>query len=439
MLSRATRIAPLAALIAIPVLAAQVFEGKLLTDHPARAGLLAVAFVAIVVMLTKPGAILVMALPATYLYYRVGPASTDISLADVALAIALFAALPLVPWRASTMRSMLRVLGIYLLILAIPVVSVFSQRAAIEWGHRAFLVGGGILVGSAIAATGRTVTALRTYLAASSVVAIAAIGDAMGHLARGAGLAPAYPFGIQKNAAGFLLVAALLTLVILPRIVDFSRPMTRRVAMGLLLLGVGACQARGAALTLVVVTVLWAIQEDRVRLSLPTLIGVLLLVVVTYFGVTAAFRSDQQSSQYNSVNSRISTYNASLDLWRRDPLVGVGLKYWRNSNFAGELAFGEPHDLVVSALGETGVIGLLALGVLVLATIAVLRRGRSSVATFAALIVVAKVVASSVDIFWVAGSFTLAWIVVGLACAADTSPEDLRTLSNAANRPSRVP
>ncbi len=438
MLNRGRRIVSLALMVAIPVLAAQVFLGKLLSDHPARAGLLAVALVSIVVMLTKPGAVLVTALPATYLYFRVGPASTDISLADVALAIALLAALPLVPWRASTMRSMLRVLWVYLLILAIPVAAVFSHRAVIEWGHRAFLVAGGILVGSAIAATGRTVAAVRTFLAASSVVAVAAIGDVAGHLARGDGFAPAYPFGIQKNAAGFLLVAALLTLIILPRMVVFNRPMIRRASMGLLLLGVTACQARGAALTLVVVTVLWAIQEDRVRLSVPTLIGGLLLVVITYAGVTAAFRSDQQTSQFNSVNSRISTYNASLDLWRRDPLVGVGLKYWRNPDFAGELAFGEPHDLVVSALGETGVIGVAALGVLVVATISVLRRGRSSLATFAALILVAKVVASSVDIFWVAGTFTLAWIVVGLACAPDTVFVDLHSLSDPATRPSRV-
>lgn len=430
MLRACKRAAALALLIVLPVVVAQVFVGKLLTDHPARAAELAATFVLLVVIVTKPGAILVMALPATYLYYRVGPASTDISLADVSLGVALIAALPFVPWRAPTMRSMFRVLGVYLLILAIPVVAVFSQRSLVEWGHRSFLVAGGILVGAAIAATGRTVAALRAYLAASGVVAVAAVLDALGHLARGDGFAPAYPFGIHKNSAGFLLAVALLTLIILPNMLKLARP-TRTAAMTGLFLGIAACQARGSALTLVVVVVVWAIKEDKVRLSPLAIVGATLLVIMSYVAVDAAFRADQPSAQFNSVNSRISTYDASLRLWRSAPTVGAGLKYWRNPQFAGELAFGEPHDLVVSALGESGVIGLAALGCLVLGTIAVIARSRSQLATFAALLVTAKTVDSVVGIFWVAGTLTIAWIVVGMASATD---ETLVAAESPANR-----
>ncbi len=196
---------------------------------------------------------------------------------------------------------------------------------------------------------------------------------------------------------------------------------TRSVAMVLLFGGVAACQARGSAITLAVVVVLWAIKEDKVRLSPLAIVGATLLIIMTYVSVDAAFRADQSGAQFNSVNSRISTYDASLRVWRSDPVVGVGLKYWRDARFAGELSFGEPHDLAVSALGESGVIGLAALAVLVLGSIGVVARGRSPLATFAALIVIAKVADSAVGIFWVAGTLTVAWIVVGMACATDPS------------------
>ena len=202
MSSATKRAALLVSVVALPVLVGQALLGSLLEDDPTRAWLLALMFLLVVVLLTRPGAILVMALPATYLYFRVGPASTEISLADVALGVALLAALPFVPWRSRTMLSMLRVLGVYLLILAIPVAAVFSQRAVVEWGHRAFLVAASVLVGAAIAATAHTALALRAYVAASIVVAVGAIYDALSHWTAANGPAPAYPFGIQKNSRG---------------------------------------------------------------------------------------------------------------------------------------------------------------------------------------------------------------------------------------------
>ena len=165
---------------------------------------------------------------------------------------------------------------------------------------------------------------------------------------------------------------------------------------------------------LLVVIVLWSIKERRLRLSPLVVVGSLLLVAMTYLTINAAFQSDSQDSRFNSLNSRISTYDASVTLWGRDPLIGVGLKYWRDPAFGGELAFGEPHDLVVSALGESGVVGLLALVVLVGSTILVITSGRSPVATFAVLIVIAKVIDSVTGIFWVAGTLTFMWIAVGL-------------------------
>ena len=161
--------------------------------------------------------------------------------------------------------------------------------------------------------------------------------------------------------------------------------------------------------------------ERRVKLSPAALVGAAILIAMAYLGVNAVFQSDAKDDRFSSVNSRLATYDASLKLWRRDPVVGVGLKFWRDPAFSGETAFGEPHNLVVSALGESGVIGLAALCLLLGITLAVVRRSRSDLAALAVLIWIATAVDSLVGIFWVAGTLTFAWIVVGLVCAGEQS------------------
>jgi O-antigen ligase len=415
--------------VVAPVGAVQLALGGLIDTRALDAWFAVVAFAIVVLILVAPRALLVTALPATYLYYRVGPSSTELSLADVMLALALVAAVPFVPWRAPALRSMFKALGAYLVILAVPVVSALSSRGVVEWGHRAFLVGGGVVVGAAIASTGRITQALRAFIVASGVVAVAAIAYASTHPGHGLVRQPAYPFGIQKNAAGFLLACALIAVMVAAPQVALPRRLRLPTAL-LLVVGFAACQARGSAVMLVAVLVLWQLRARGVRASPVVLVGCGLLVAVTYMSVNAAFQSDSKDARFNSVNSRLATYDASIKLWKHDPLVGVGLKYWRDPAFAGETAFGEPHDLFVSALGESGVVGLVGLVTLLGATMFVLARSRSDLAPLALIIVVAKVVDSTVGIYWVAGTLTFAWIAVGLACATrvahtrDTSIEE---------------
>ena len=210
---------------------------------------------------------MLLALPATFAYYRVGPDSIDLSLADVTLGVALLAALPFVPWRAPTLRAALKVLAAYLLVLAIPVLAEPSARAFAEWGHRAFLVGGSIVVGATIAATGRTQRALRWFLATAAVVAVAAIIDALG------------PSRIPKTGlpdAGVPVRDPQERRGIPARVRahpgdrraatrSSSRRASARSFLPLVFAGMVACQSRGSAVTLVVVLGVWAVRERRIR------------------------------------------------------------------------------------------------------------------------------------------------------------------------------
>ncbi len=202
----------------------------------------------------------------------------------------------------------------------------------------------------------------------------------------------------------------------------------------LLFVGMLATQARGSAVALVIALVIWAIRQRRFRLSPLVFVGVALLVTMTYVTVSATFQSDERDNRFNSLNSRVETYDAALDLWRSDPLVGVGLKFWRNPSYATQIAFGEPHNLVVSALGESGLLGLGALALLVGGMLLVLSRVRGELGMLAFLLVLTHVVDSVVGIYWVAGTLTIGSLVLGLACLPEEPPVPSATRKLASTR-----
>lgn len=382
------------------------------------AGVVVVLMVGVVIMIA-PVLVLVGAMPAAYGYWRVGPASADLSLADVALLAGVIAAVPFVPWRSPALRSLFRVLAVYLIVLMAAVVLNPSIRSFLEWGHRLFLVAGGVIVGAALSRMGAARAAVLAFLFTSCVVAVGAASDA---LASGGGWPPdpAYPFGINKNSAGFLLAAALVLLAVLGAEARL-RPLHRFAMGSLLLVGLLATQSRGAVATLAVVMAVWSVRSGRLARSPRTIVMLTMLAALTYAGSSQLFSAEELDSRFSSVGSRVETNEAGLELWRDDPVAGVGLKYWRNAAYEGQVGFGEPHNFVVAALGESGVIGLAAIAVLLVGFGRVLIRLPGALATAAFLLFLGKAVNGLIDIYWVAGSFTLAMIVAGMAAGAEPS------------------
>ncbi|MEO8697961.1 MAG: O-antigen ligase family protein, partial [Acidimicrobiales bacterium] len=412
-----------------PVAAGQVGIGALISGHPLVGFSAIAAVMAATTALALPAIVILTVFPATFGYWRVGPASANLSLADVTLALGFIAALPYAPWRAPALRRMLRIAAVYAAMLSISVVFHPSQRATIEVLHRLFLVVCAVSVGAAVTNLGRIATSLRIFVAAAALVAGAAVVDALTHWPSHSQLPrPAYPWGIHKNAAGFLIACALVLLIVAQNELKVSRTLRAPILL-LLFAGLIACQSRGSGVTLILVLLLWSFTSDRARISPLTIAGALVVVIVTVVSVNALFAADERASQFNSLNSRITTYDATMALWKDSKLTGLGLKYWREPALARSLAFGEPHNLVVSALGETGIIGLVALAYLVAATGKLARSRRETMATVALLLIVAKAVDSMLGIFWVAGTLTLPFLIVGIALGrqADRAAVDPRT------------
>lgn len=385
------------------VVLAQVAIGLLVVRSPTYGVLAAIALVGGLIAMFSPLTAAAFAFPATIATWRLGGGGFDLSYADAVLIMSTLLALPFVPWQSRTLRRLLSALFVYVLIIAVTILANPSPRAVIELFHRVELVGGALVVGSAVAAAGKARFALRLVLAACGALAAGAVVYTLTH-----DLGPAYPFNVNKNAAGFLLTGALLVLVVAPDLVELPRSAMVPV-QALLLAGLVACQSRASAATFLVVLFIAMLRRRGSRALLPV-VGALALAAMVWS--TSQHLTDQTpKAKHNALNSRLETYDSTLNLWADHPVFGLGLRFFRDPS----LEMAEPHNVVISALGESGLVGTVGLVVFLALVIHTLRRQRVQLSRLAVYLVVAQFINALADIYWVAGRGTLPWLIVGLA------------------------
>jgi hypothetical protein len=153
--------------------------GWILPSNNGVAYMIAALLLAVGFMLTAPLFLFAAVFAAVFAYWRVGPPSLNMSIGDAVTFLALGAAIPHVPWRSRSLRRVLAGLGFYLSLLAISVLANPTDRAKTEWGHRAVLFGGAVLIGAAIAHRHQIKNSLRALTHAATIVAIAAFWEAL--------------------------------------------------------------------------------------------------------------------------------------------------------------------------------------------------------------------------------------------------------------------
>jgi O-antigen ligase len=376
--------------------------------NPMTAGLLIAAFAAVTAAVVAPAVILASAFPGTFAYWRVGPAAAGMSVADALTIVGSLAALPYVPWSSRMLRKILVPFALYVGMLAITVAAHPSTRTATELGHRVLLVVGSLVIGSAIANLGRTRLALRFLFIVAGLVSVAAIVDTLSRH-----LAPAYPFGIQKNASGALLASCLLMAVTVGNRLELSRRWSI-VLYGLIAVGFMASQSRGTMLALLAVLLVFATRHGRGRLKRWA--PVLLVVTVVLLGVAAATYTERdlaaKDPKFSSLNTRVDNYTYALDnQFVPHPIVGAGMKWFKISDSTGN----GPHNFVIAELSETGILGLFGLLIFLGVMLNTLRKSPHAMSEAAYLVVLERILDSLLGIFWVAGTGTLPFLVVGLA------------------------
>jgi polysaccharide biosynthesis protein PslJ len=363
-----------------------------------------------------PSVLWLAALPANYAYWRVGPASLDLSLADVVVLAAIVAAIPFVPWRSASLHRFERLFAWYLAIMTVCVMATPTRVGVLELFHRTTMVLGAVLIGSAIGVTGRAGLALKIMFFVSGTVALEAIRQTLA-----SNLSPAYPFGIHKNGAGALLAFTIVitlttrTITQIPRLVYFLMQV-------LYLGGLLSTQARGAIIALTVAFLVAVVRGDGVSRN-PFLVGGIAVVTTVALKTFSSLANDPGTDQFSSVNSRVVTYEAATKIWSRNKIFGGGIKFWRDPRFNGAVGFGEPHNVVISALAETGVVGLAAFLLFVAAVSWTLAKLKTPIGSAAFLVFVARFVETQFGIFWVANTGSFAWLMVGLAIGDATGIE----------------
>jgi O-antigen ligase len=394
-----------------PVAAGQLVLAALAASQPAMALLLIAGVVVVAAALLAPLLLMIGAFPATFAYWRVGPAAIDMSVADALTFLGALAALPFVPWRSPTLRRILIATAGYAAVLLLTVLAHPASRSLIEVFHRASMVGGAVLIGAAVARLGKVRLALRTFLVTAAFISVVATVDTLAHH-----LQPAYPFGIQKNAAGELIVMGLVIMLAAPRRVGLPRLQTA-ILSTILLVGLAASEARGPALALVAVFAIHLLRQRRQggTSRIVRMAPLLLAASIVLIGISVITYRDRDLSastqQFNSLNTRLDTYSYAIDnVWKPHLLDGSGLKWF----FAPGSPVGAPHNLIISELSEAGLIGLAALIGFLVVILRSARRSSSDLGDAAFLVIVARLLESMLGIFWTAGVGTLPFLVVGL-------------------------
>jgi O-antigen ligase len=415
-----------------------VAAGALVAHALVQGAALVVAALLLALVLTRPVIVAVASCVCVFAAYRSGAGlpvgSNGLSYSDVALAMATVVAVPSLANGLHVKRLRVVAVGIavYLIALLPTVLLDESHRGWLEWGHRLMLVGGGVAVGYWVASQGLARVTLRLIVLVASIVAVVAMYDAVR-----SGFAAAYPLGLNKNFAGaqlsLMLIVALTTRRTLQLRVGVEALLVVVIAGGLI-----ATQSRGSMLA--AATALLAIaafsprivgKRARAALALMTIV----LAGFVFFSIRSQLSLDEQDLNNSSIGVRQQVEKRSHEIWRTSPIHGVGLKYF-NSGEWGRLA--QPPNIVVdNELAESGVVGLVGFIVLqgAAVTAGVRRRKDSHLALVGAACVLGALVHGMVDIYWIAGSVTLPFILLGMGLgAADGDMISARAGSQARSR-----
>lgn len=401
-----------------PLATAEFALGLYASGSIASAFLVVVGALAVVACFVWPVATMAIVFPASFGYWRVGPAAAGMSVTDAVAMLGALAALPYVPWRSPLFRRAFMATAGYAIVLLVADIAHPSKSTIVETGHRFVLVMGAICVGSALGRLGHARLACRALLAAAAVVSVAAIIFTLTHH-----LQPGYPFGMQKNSAGVIITMSFVILFTQPKILGFPRTLLFSTG-GLLLAGLAATQSRGSGLALIVVFSVYVMRNSwqgnlrKVARFAPVMIvasiAILVIAATTYTDRDA--NKTGSAAKYTSVATRTSAFDTAWhDEIVPNPIFGGGLKWFVQPDSPGII----PHNLIICELSEVGLFGTTGFVLLLLALLSVTRRLHSEMGEMAWYLLTVRVLASMVDVFWAAGPGTLPFLVIGLAIGDD--------------------
>jgi len=372
-------------------------------------GLLAGALVALAgVAYADPLLVAVAAFPATLLVQRAGGGvGAGLALCDLAIVAGATVSLAKLRWQAAPtlIKALLPVAAfeaaMLLVVLANP-----NKHDALEWAHRIEMLGGSLVVGWAVAAAGRAKQAMGLLLAASVVLALVTLGKAVQlHFQ------PAQFGGYQKNFIGAVMWMAVVVAHLNPAWLDLPKPLAR-AAKYLCGLAVLASQSKQAIIALVAVLLYVMARQPNLRRRSKLILAALAAMAVTGYLLISKEVANLSTNSHNSIATRFTSFSADFHLWASSPLLGLGMRWFYLPQFSGYI---QPPNIFVETLVDGGVVGVLALLVLLAGSSYVLLSLPKELGTLAFVLVLGRALEAMFDIYWTSGGFLLPWLVAGLA------------------------
>lgn len=369
-------------------------------------------------------------LPCYLLVNRAGGGGTNLSLSDLAIFLATWPALFLAPRPFSrALRTLLWLSAAYQATLLFTLVVNPYKANYIEWAHEWLLVSGALVVGWMIGRKGLGGIALAILIISACLIAVATIITGLSMYAHGSFL-PVYvnhPFEMNKNYIGTVLSVCAVPCWLRPRWLVLRR--WSPYALALILVALAMTQARQAIVGLAVAMIIIALRRGSSRAKLLVLVGAVPALVVVVISVRNQLRPSA-TSKFSSANQRLSWFRDSIDIWSQNKLFGVGLRWWYTNRFAA--AF-QPPNGVLEVLTSAGLVGLAGFVLLCVGTLVVTARDRSTYGTIAFAVIVNRMVQGQLDIFWVAVTASLPFIIVGICLGGRAYEADQSTDVSRAN------
>lgn len=384
-------------------------------SRPLVAVAASLAVLGIGLTLAEPAVIPLLAIPAMVVVTRVSGGGVDLSLSDLAIAVAFWPAVFLGTRPYSReMRTLLWLSAVYQVALVFTLVANPYRANVVDWFHTWLLVSGSLVVGWVVGRRGYA--RLGINLLMLGILAIAALTIVQGLRQVTSGdFSPVYlhwPYHMHKNFIGALCGIGAAIAYARPPFAEWNR--RRSLTMfWVLVAAILASQSRQALIALGVVLVVIVLRRDHER-SRSKLIILAFAPALALVGLTVK-EQVQSGNEFNSVFQRLTWYQDATQVWLHDPIFGVGLRWWYTDRFSVRF---QPPNAEMEVLTTAGVVGLIGFLVLMVGALIVLWRLDPAFGTVAVATLVTRLVQGQFDLFWTAVQTSLPFLVAGVCVGA---------------------